>query len=273
MGIKYKAPSKNFFSTTLNGAISDSASTITLTSVTNLLSPGYLVLDREDGSGNATSGAREVIVVTGISSNDLTGVTRGADGSTARSHNDGALVESMMTVGVWNSLVSIVDLAVDDVGYLRPLESPASISTLGIGTALNVPGITTLTGEALVSAASVQGLGISPVWEIVGNFSGPTTFLRTPITMPRAGTWESFTILTRTVASVSSVAVDVNKAGVSIFDTVGRPSFLPAATMASTASIKTKPFKKGDQFTVDIDLPAAGETGHVTDVTIIGNAI
>ena len=267
MGTKYKAPSANYFSTTLNGAISDSATTITLNSTTNLIAPGYLVINREDGSGNATPNSREVIYFTGISSNDITGVTRAADGSTARSHSDGALVESMMTVGVWNSLVSIVDLALDDDGYLRAIPSPVSIANMHIETDL------TVAGEALLSAASVQGLGLTPTWVLKGSFSGPTTRLETPVVMPRAGTWESFTILTRTVASTSSVIVDINKNGTSIFDTVGRPAFLPAATFASTASIKTKNFDKGDQFTIDLDAPTTDGDGHVTDVTIIGNAL
>lgn len=266
MGTKYQAPSKNYFSTTLSGAISDSASTITLNSVTNLNFPGYLVIDREDGSGAATSAAREVIFFTGISGSDLTGVTRSADNSTARSHSDGALVESMMTVGVWNSLVSIVDVAIDDNGLIRSVISPISVSVLHVQT-LNIA------TKVDLSTASVEGLGVSPVWVHIGNFSGPTTLIQTPITMPRAGTWEYFNVITRTVASVSSVAVDVNKNGVSIFDAVGRPSFLPAATFASTASIKTTGFKQGDRFSVDIDLPAADEDGNVVDITVIGKAI
>jgi len=100
----YKAPTTNYWSTTLNGSINDSVTTITLNSTTNLQAPGFLVIDREDGNGNATPNSREVIYYTGISGNDITGVTRGADGSTARSHGDGALVEAVLTVGMWNDL-------------------------------------------------------------------------------------------------------------------------------------------------------------------------
>ncbi len=275
MGTKYKAPSKNYFSTTLNGAISDSASTITLNSVTNLIAPGYLVINREDGSGNPTASAREVIFFTGISSNDLTGVTRAADNSTARSHSDGALVESMMTVGVFNSLVSIVDMAIDDNGLLRSVLSPMTISTL-ISPLVEASGaivsVASITGHLNVSGASVTGLGLSPVWVFVGNFSGPTTHIQTPIPMPRAGTWEYFNVITRTVASTSSVLIDVNKNGVSIFDAVGRPGFLPTATFASTASIKTKNFNQGDRISIDIDAPTDDGDGQVVDVTVIGRA-
>lgn len=98
----FKSPTTNFWSTTLNGAIDSSVEEITLNSTTGLQAPGYLVIDREDGNGNATPDAREVIYFTGINANTLTGVTRGADGSTARSHSDGALVEAVLTTGMWN---------------------------------------------------------------------------------------------------------------------------------------------------------------------------
>jgi len=100
----FKAPSSNFWSTTLNGAINDSVDSITLNSTTDLNYPGYLIIDREDGNGNATPSKREVIYFTGITGSGLTGVTRGADGSTARSHSDGALVEAVPTVGMWNDV-------------------------------------------------------------------------------------------------------------------------------------------------------------------------
>lgn len=103
---KIRAPSSNFWSTTLDGSINDSVQTITLSSTTGLEAPGYLIIDREDSSGTATPSSREVIYYTGISSNDLTGVTRGSDGSTARSHSDGALTESTMTIGMFNGLAS-----------------------------------------------------------------------------------------------------------------------------------------------------------------------
>lgn len=98
----FQAPTSNFWSTSLNGAISSGVTTITLNSTTGLQAPGYLVIDREDSTGTATPNAREVIKFTGIVGNGLTGVTRGADNSTARSHADGALVEATFTVGMVN---------------------------------------------------------------------------------------------------------------------------------------------------------------------------
>jgi hypothetical protein len=67
--------------TTLDGAINTLVSTITLTSVTGFPTTGVVKIDNE------------LISYTGISSNDLTGCTRGVNGTTAASHSDGAGVE------------------------------------------------------------------------------------------------------------------------------------------------------------------------------------
>lgn len=104
-----KAPTSNFWSTSLNGAINDSVTTITLNSTVGLQAPGRLVINRQDSTGKNTPSAREVISFTGISGSDLTGVTRGADNSTARSHADGSLVESAIVVGNWDALYKVID--------------------------------------------------------------------------------------------------------------------------------------------------------------------
>lgn len=134
------APTANYVQSTLNGAINSSVGTITLNSTTNLTAPGYVVIDRTDSAGTATPSAREVVSFTGISGNDLTGCTRPADGSTARSHSNGAIVETMPTIGMWNSLATIVGSGFDGSGYLRPIASPASIAILQIKTMLGASG-------------------------------------------------------------------------------------------------------------------------------------
>jgi len=96
------ATSVNFSSTSLNGAINDSVDTFTLNSTTGLNTSGGAVINRQNANAENTPDAREVITWTGVSGSDLTGVTRGADGSTARSHTDGSLFEPILTVGMWN---------------------------------------------------------------------------------------------------------------------------------------------------------------------------
>lgn len=87
----------NNFSTTLNGAIGSTDTTIALTSVTNLPTDTgiVLVIDRVDSSGNTTPSLREYVRGT-ISSNNLVCAStsdRGVGHSTAQAHSSGAVVE------------------------------------------------------------------------------------------------------------------------------------------------------------------------------------
>jgi len=66
--------------TTLNGTINSSATSIVLTSAAGFISAGTIVIDTES------------ITYSGISTNTLTGCVRGANGSTAASHTSGATV-------------------------------------------------------------------------------------------------------------------------------------------------------------------------------------
>jgi hypothetical protein len=67
-------------SSTLNGGINNSATTITVVSTTAFTTSGAIWIDGE------------YITYSGKTSTDFTGCTRGADGTTAASHSDGALV-------------------------------------------------------------------------------------------------------------------------------------------------------------------------------------
>lgn len=124
----YKAPTVNFEATSLNGSIGDSVQTITVNDASNLQSPGYIVINREDGNGNATPNAREVVKYTGITGSDLTGCTRAADGSTARAHADGSLVEPVLTIGMWNDQQDFLAVSLSTVdGSLRPLANASIV--------------------------------------------------------------------------------------------------------------------------------------------------
>jgi hypothetical protein len=75
--------------TTLNGAINNSVTSIVLTSATSFTATGTVVIDSE------------IITYTGISVNTLTGCTRGASGSTAASHLTGATVQQSTAFTGW----------------------------------------------------------------------------------------------------------------------------------------------------------------------------
>ena len=85
--------------TTLNGDITSSATTITLTDGSNFPTSGFIMIEKV----NATTGVyeNEVIEYTGKSSNDLTGCTRGTsapyrgvtpEATSATSHTSGATI-------------------------------------------------------------------------------------------------------------------------------------------------------------------------------------
>ena len=81
----------NVTDTNLNGAINDTATTITLDSVSTLISPAdnvrsYIQIDDE------------IIEYTGISGNDLTGCVRGSRNTLAASHDDNAEAQSKYSI-------------------------------------------------------------------------------------------------------------------------------------------------------------------------------
>ena len=145
----WESSSTNAAQTTLNGTINDSVQTVTLTSVTGLVAPGVIVLDRQDGSGNDTASKREYISFTGISGSDLTGVSRGVAGSTAQSHSSGALVEAVMTATHWSDMVDFLQTEHDATG--KHVISTATVNY----TETHRLAVTSIASVALLSAVSI----------------------------------------------------------------------------------------------------------------------
>ena len=79
--------------TTVNEALDASETTITLTSATAFPTAGTILVDSE------------LITYTGKSTNDLTGCTRGASGSTAATHSNGATATDASDFGGWGVAV------------------------------------------------------------------------------------------------------------------------------------------------------------------------
>ena len=101
----WKTGTKNAVTTTLNGSITDSSESVILTSATGLQAPGIITVDRLDANEAETPTIKEYISYTGISTNTLTGCSRGLGGSTAQAHNSGALVEELWSVTHWNEFL------------------------------------------------------------------------------------------------------------------------------------------------------------------------
>lgn len=252
----WKSSTSNAFQTTLNGNITLSDNTITLTTVTGLQAPGVLVIDRVDGNGVATTTLREYISFTGISTNTLTGVTRGLGGSVAQSHQSSAVVEETISVTHWGDLLDFLAVSHDASGNI--VTANATISRVNVYTHLNAAG------------ASVTGnFPINPAWIIGGSVSQATTAIGKPLIVPQASMIQYFSAVTRTPVSGGSLLLDINKNGVSIFtDQNTRLVFPAGGTYVSTASIAIKSLLAGDILTVDID----NGGGTANDLTVVGRA-
>lgn len=100
---------ENFFSTTLNGAISDTDLTINLNSVPTP-SEGFLVIEPDNAS------KREVVYYTSKGASSVTapsgaGNGRGYDGTTATSHSDGATVIMAPVAAMFEALQDLSAVA------------------------------------------------------------------------------------------------------------------------------------------------------------------
>ena len=129
--------------TTLNGNITDSATTITLTDGSNFPTSGFIMIKKI----NSTTGLyeNEVIQYTGRSSNDLTGCTRGTSSpyrgftpsaSTASAHDSGATVYGSFKVAslVGTSYVNDANTTVTDYNsFTLTLPSAATGTATGGG--------------------------------------------------------------------------------------------------------------------------------------------
>ena len=84
------------FTSTLNGAISDSATSLTLADASLFPSTGtnFIIIGSEE------------ISYTGVTDNTLTGLTRGVAGTTAASHSDGATVTNSTDYIAWGEAAS-----------------------------------------------------------------------------------------------------------------------------------------------------------------------
>ena len=84
-------------STTLNGSHSDSVTTLTLTSTTGFDATGLVYIGGEQ------------ITYTGITGNDITGCTRGANSTTAAAHDSGVIVTQFEGGGVPRQIIRSPD--------------------------------------------------------------------------------------------------------------------------------------------------------------------
>ncbi len=110
----------NSLQTTLSGAIDNAVTSIPLTSTTSFPTAGYVTIDNE------------VISYTGVSGGNLTGATRGADGTAAASHLSAAAVSATIVAAHHNNLkdeVKAIETSLG-AGYLSTAALPKAGGTM-----------------------------------------------------------------------------------------------------------------------------------------------
>jgi len=107
----YFPPTQNGLQKTLDAQLNVGVtSQMTLNNTTGVQNkPGVVVIDRIDTSGAEKSSAvREYVSYTGVSGNNLTGLTRGLGGSTDQDHAIGAIVEFIPDVTVFQAINDVI---------------------------------------------------------------------------------------------------------------------------------------------------------------------
>ncbi len=265
MATLYESPTK-VFQSTLDGSLTSSDTTIDLVNASGLVAPGVIVLDRQDGQGNNTASTMEFCIFTGVSTNALTGVTRGVAGSTAQSHNSGSLVEAYLSVTHWGDLVDALQAEHQDDGVQAFNKHVKTFTVTGVSGATGLVGDLVFAPAAGVSLYSISGAsGHSYLkFDVAGGTGGLHPFMivggietgtnKTPFMLLEDNTsLKSVSVHAGSLVSTASLLVDINKNLISIFQADTRPMIPGGGTYVSTASINTKGFVSGNLYSLDID--------------------
>lgn len=275
-----RVPTQNNSQYTLDAQLSAGGTSLTLNqSVSSIIqAPGYGWVDRVDSSGSVTPTKREYFYFTGVSGAQLTGLTRGLAGSTDQVHSVGAIVEfgpnvseeaDKYSVFITEHTTTGVHASLASVNYLKVFGTAdftgASVSGIGL---LSLPSVNNIAVTTVLNAsgASIQGLNPTiPVFTLLGNLSS-ASMIGVPLDMPRSGTINFVSAVLRGPVSGTSLTLDIQKNGQSIFTVF--PGILGGGTFVSTASIATKTFVSGDVFTASKLSLASTAIGNGIDISI-----
>jgi hypothetical protein len=99
----------SYLQKTLGTGINSSDATATPNNVANVPSDTAIdfVVDRVDSSGTKTPATREIITAV-LSGSTFASMVRGKDGTTAQSHLANAVIEFVLTGGMWNDLIDFI---------------------------------------------------------------------------------------------------------------------------------------------------------------------
>lgn len=167
----WPAPTINAFSTTLDGDINDSDSSITLTSVTGLdTAGGILGIDRVNSSGDATPSQREYFSYTGITTKTCTGCVRGLAGSTAQAHTSGAIIEGLFTVTHIIDLIDFLEVSHNADGTIKDATAITDLEING-----DLSGTAFLDEDTMSSNSATKVASQQSIVSYVGNQTSITS--------------------------------------------------------------------------------------------------
>lgn len=169
--------------TTLNGALADdsngnggSATNITLASTTGLPTSGKVLI------------GAELITYSGISSNDLTGIARGALGSTRSSHSNGATVTNATDFIGWGDATTTSTVVLDPAAWSLDNFGEQLIATAKNGKTFSWNPIHADVNALLTRAVIVTGAPTASVMSIVSERDRHLILLGTETTIGSSST-------------------------------------------------------------------------------------
>lgn len=244
MALLYQVPTQNNLQYTLSSQLAQGGTSAALSvSVAGIVNaPGVFVVDRVDANGNKTPASREYISFTGVSTNTLTGLSKGLSGSTDQAHNVGAIVEFVPDVTQQNAIYNVITTEHTTMGVHSSLPSLYVTNTQ----------FASIDQQLTASGATLQGFPIRPVWYLPGTLSGATTAVGSPLAMTDPANIQWISVTLQQPASQASLQFNVNKNYTSILGSSNVLTVPINGTYVSTASISTLAFKQGDFLTVDV---------------------
>ena len=255
--------------TTLSASASNSDTSLTVTALSGYPAqfPYTAIIDPDTAS-------EEVVTVTAASGTTLT-VTRGSDGTSAVSHNAGAVFRHGVSArdfdeanafvnggGVANSLFS-------DKGSLAAASAASTPANLAVGT--DGQYLKAASGETLgldwAGLDVVIGVACSDETTDLATGTGVVTFR-----MPHAMTLTAVRASVTTAPTGSTVIVDINEAGTSVLSTkLSIDASEKTSTTAATAAVISDSALADDaEITIDIDQVGSTVAGAGLKVWLIG---
>lgn len=237
-----------YFTTTLNvgGGIDASQTTgIIVQSVTGLdiTKPGIACITYTDPINTSTA---EWVTYTSIDgSNELQGVTRGAEGFGAKTHSNGAVIAFPVSESHINTLATALSIG--------------GVATNGVTTTLDEDDMSSNSATALATQQSIKSYvdaqgGHPQVFIIAGTFpSAATTNLSKTWFAPFDLTLTRIDLYVCTAGSgTGSTVVDVNLNGTTVCAST-KPTLTTTETSDLSITPSTTAVSAGDAITIDVD--------------------